>query len=57
VAHFTILTYRRIREEEREEEKSIRVKEKLLEYYQLKEELDSWKSETNCIGKIKLSLE
>lgn len=57
MAHFTILTYRRIREEEREEEKSIRVKEKLLEYYQLKEELDSWKSETNCIGKIKLSLE
>lgn len=56
MAHFTILTYRRIREEAREEEKSIRVKEKLLEYYQLKEELDSWKSETNCIGKIKLSL-
>lgn len=46
-----------IREEAREEEKIIRVKEKLLEYYQLKEELDSWKSETNCIGKIKLSFE
>jgi len=38
VAHFTIPTYKGISEEAREEEKGVRVKEKLLEYYQHKEE-------------------